>query len=165
MKTLKLTLFSVALTFFLVSCQPASTKFIKQFTSFVEQVEQNHTTYSDNDEWDPIDAQLQSFMSQYKELDAKQTFTDEEKKQVGELVGRYYKARFSDWGVFKVVRWVSQKWDYFTGILEGFGVHIDVCGFVGDLLGVDICSYLNFGSTGAPVGINESSINESPIDE
>lgn len=165
MKTLKITLFGGALALLLVSCQPASTKFLNEFTRFVEQVEQKHSTYSENDEWDSIDQQLQSYMSRYKELNAQQAFTDEEEKQVGELVGRYYKARFSDWGLFKIVPWISQKWGYFTGILEGFGIHVDVCGFFRDIIGIDICSYLSFGSTGSSVGIDESTVNESLLDE
>lgn len=159
MKTLKLSLFGVIVALLFASCQSPSEKFIKHFTSFVEDVEQNHETYTNNDSWESIDSQLQSYRDQYKEME--EQFTPEQKKQVGELVGRYYKARFSDWGIMKIARWLINKWDYVKGIIEGFGIKIDVCGFIADLIGVDVCSYLNFGDgQRGPIELNESAIEE-----
>ena len=140
MKTLKLSFLGVAFALFFVSCQSPTAKFIKEFSAFVEQVEQNHKAYSDNDAWDPIDTQLKEFMDQYKQMENQ--FSVKEKQAVDDLVKRYYTARVSDWKLTKVIKWAAERWDDINNVLAGFGVHFDICGLFQDILGIDVCSYV-----------------------
>ena len=99
----------------LVACQSeaGAQVYLMEFEAFVEAVESNVDTYSETD-WERNDAEFSKFMG--NRLDkVKGKMTSEEKKKVGELTARYYKAKMKSVG--KSVKGKINEWkDY----LEGF---------------------------------------------
>lgn len=87
--------------------------YLLEFEAFVEAVESNVDTYSQTD-WERNDAEFSKFMGNRFEK-VKDKLTAEEKKKVGELTARYYKAKMKSVG--KTVKGKINEWkDY----LEGF---------------------------------------------
>ena len=87
--------------------------YLMEFEAFVEAVESNVDNYSQTD-WERNDAEFSKFMGNKFEK-VKDKLTSEEKKKVGELTARYYKAKMKSVG--KSVKGKLNEWkDY----LEGF---------------------------------------------
>lgn len=73
------------------ACSPKPESYLKRFTKFVEDVELNATSYTD-EMWKEKDVEFKRFTNE--EYDAvAQEITPDDKEVVGELVVRYYKAK------------------------------------------------------------------------
>lgn len=79
----------------LFSCQPRAKGYLREFERFVERVEHNESSLSQK-QWEQYDAELQVFVNRYKS--EKDNLSHEDKKRVGELTARYYKARIESLG-------------------------------------------------------------------
>ena len=99
------------------SCQfgPGAQAYLIEFEAFIEGIESNVDTYSQTD-WERNDAEFSKFMGDKFEK-VKDKLTSEEKKKVGELTARYYKAKMKSAGKSlkgKIIEWK----DYIEGFTE-----------------------------------------------
>lgn len=79
-----------------VACQSKPLGYLNGFERFVERVERNASTYS-QEQWNRNDEHLQKFIERYDK--EKQKLSSDEKRKVGELTVRYYKARVKSMGL------------------------------------------------------------------
>ena len=113
LKLFSLVLLAVAFA----SCQSGvgAQAYLIEFEAFIEGVESNVDTYSQTD-WERNDAEFSKFMgSKFEKV--KDKLTSEEKKKVGELTARYYKAKMKSAGKSlkgKIIEWK----DYIEGFTE-----------------------------------------------
>lgn len=73
-----------------VSCESTPWSYMNSFERFVERVEKSASSYS-KEQWEKNDEQFKKYVEQYDK--EKQNLSSEEKRKVGELTVRYYKAR------------------------------------------------------------------------
>ena len=92
---------SMVLVVISVSCSPTPDSYLKRFTRFVEDVEQNASDYTD-EMWDQKDAEFKLFTNEEYDAVAHE-ITPDDKEVIGELVVRYYKAK----GVAMGQSWVD----------------------------------------------------------
>lgn len=75
----------------LMSCQSVSERYMNNLRKFIEGVEKNAASFSEED-WSKADAKLSQFTGeQYDKV--KDQLSPNDKREVGKLVGRYYKIR------------------------------------------------------------------------
>lgn len=131
------------MTITLASCKSPSEKYINKFERFIEKVEKEGPSYSDED-WSQADSEFKSFITdQFEEV--VDDMTDDEKNMVGKLCARYLKARLANNQLYKTLLWLKSYIQTIIGFLEGLG--IDVCGFLHSTLGFDVCSLLNISNS------------------
>ncbi|MBR6847233.1 MAG: hypothetical protein IKM74_03790 [Bacteroidales bacterium] len=106
--------FAFMLLLMLVSCQSGASRFVNKFERFIERVESNASSYSQV-EWEQKDEQFQEFVDDYKEL--KKDLSPDEKRKVGELTIRYYKARVKSFG-FGVLGEIGGWLEYIQGVAD-----------------------------------------------
>ena len=99
-----------------VSCESTPWSYINSFERFVERVEKNASSYS-KEQWEKNDEQLKKYVEQYDK--EKQKLSSDEKRKVGELTFRYYKARVKSMGL-NIFDEIGGWLDY----IEGFGYEI-----------------------------------------
>ncbi|MCR4828610.1 MAG: hypothetical protein K5864_04015 [Bacteroidales bacterium] len=102
-----------------VSCTPHNHNYVSRFESFVEEVEQNATTY-DYDDWERVDQEYEMFNSRLE----RQRLTSEQRKEVGRLHARYLKARTVG-EVNTASKKLSEGIDYAEGFLNELSEFID----------------------------------------
>lgn len=86
------------------------------FERFVKRVEKNATSYT-NEQWEKNDEQLRKFVDQYDK--EKHKLSSDDKRKVGELTVRYYKARMKGKG-----NNILDEIDGWLEYLNGFGEEI-----------------------------------------
>lgn len=86
----KISLVGIIMVLMLVSCESNLWSYMNSFERFVERVEKNASSYT-NEQWKKNDEQLKHYVEQYDK--EKQKLSSDEKRKVGELTVRYYKAR------------------------------------------------------------------------
>lgn len=122
----------------LAACKPTSKSYIKHFQSFVEKIEKNGASYTD-EQWDKADTEFTGFLDErYKEV--KETLTDEDRKMVGELAARYIKARWQSLGFVKALKWFKSEGEIIIGFLRELG--FDVCDLLETWIEFDVCGLL-----------------------
>lgn len=89
-------LFGVMMILLLTSCQSTPLGYVDSFERFVERVEKNASSYS-KEQWEKNDEQLNKYVERYKTEKAK--LSTDEKREVGRLTVRYYKARVKSIGL------------------------------------------------------------------
>ena len=99
------------------SCQSTSLGYVDSFERFVERVEKNASSYS-QEQWKKNDERLQNVIERYDK--EKKKLSSDDKKKVGELTVRYYKARVKSMGL-NVFDEIGGWLDY----LEGFADEIN----------------------------------------
>lgn len=99
-----------------VSCESTPWSYMNSFERFVERVEKNASSYS-KEQWEKNDEQLKNYVEQYDK--EKQNLSSEEKRKVGELTVRYYKARVKAKGLN-----ILSEIDDWLEYLKGFGEEI-----------------------------------------
>jgi hypothetical protein len=94
----------------------AKENYLDDFTAFVSEVEKNHTSLSPED-WEIKDEELKQF-TENKFDEHRKALTDEDKKAIGKLVGRYSVVRAKGYGKqFK--DGINDAKNYIEGFLEG----------------------------------------------
>jgi secreted Zn-dependent insulinase-like peptidase len=83
-------LVGIVMILLLASCQSKPLGYVDSFERFVERVEKNASSYS-QEQWEKNDEKLQNYIERYDK--EKKKLSSDEKKKVGELTVRYYKAR------------------------------------------------------------------------
>ena len=86
----------VGIVMLLAACQSTPLGYVNSFERFVERVEKNASSYS-QEQWNRNDEHLQKFIERYDK--EKQKLSSDEKRKVGELTVRYYKARVKSMGL------------------------------------------------------------------
>lgn len=104
----------LVLVVLVAACESTSIGYVNSFEKFVERVERNASSYS-QEQWERNDGQLQKFVERYSK--EKQKLTPDEKKKVGELTVRYYKARVKSLG-FNVLGEIGGWLDYLKGFAD-----------------------------------------------
>lgn len=99
-----------------VSCESTPWSYMNSFERFVERVEKNASSYS-KEQWEKNDEQLKKYVEQYDK--EKQNLSTDEKRKVGELTVRYYKARVKAKGL-NILGEIDDRLEY----LKGFGEEI-----------------------------------------
>ena len=107
-------LFGIFLWSFLFSCQSSSKGYVTSFERFVMRVEQNASKYS-NEEWDRNDANLHEMIDRYSVEKSK--LSPDQKRKIGELTVRYYKARIKSFG-FGVIGEIGDWLDFIQGFAD-----------------------------------------------
>lgn len=129
----------------LTACKPTGKRYIRRFQSFVEKIEKNGASYTD-EQWDKADTEFVSFLDErYKEV--KETLTSEDKKMVGELAARYIKVRWKSLGFVKALKWIKSEGEIILCFLKELGV--DVCDFLETWIGVDVCNLVGYDLEGS----------------
>lgn len=99
----------------------AKENYLDDFTAFVSEVEKNYTSLSPED-WEIKDEELKQF-TENKFDEHRKALTDEDKKAIGKLVGRYSVVRAKGYGKqFK--DGTNDAKNYIEGFLEGFSDEI-----------------------------------------
>ena len=99
----------------------AKENYLDDFTAFVSEVEKNYTSLSPED-WEIKDEELKQF-TENKFDEHRKALTDEDKKAIGTLVGRYSVVRAKGYGKqFK--DGINDAKNYIEGFLEGFSDEI-----------------------------------------
>ncbi|NLK93455.1 MAG: hypothetical protein GX273_10160 [Bacteroidales bacterium] len=99
----------------------AKENYLDDFTAFVSEVEKNYTSLSPED-WEIKDEELKQF-TENKFDEHRKALTDEDKKAIGKLVGRYSVVRAKGYGKqFK--DGINDAKNYIEGFLEGFSDEI-----------------------------------------
>jgi len=94
----------------------AKENYLDDFTAFVSEVEKNYTSLSPED-WEIKDEELKQF-TENKFDEHRKALTDEDKKAIGKLVGRYSVVRAKGYGKqFK--DGINDAKNYIEGFLEG----------------------------------------------
>ena len=102
----------VMLLLLLLSCQQKPRNYVGGFERFVVQIEQNASSYTSQD-WENNDVKFEDYLERFNGQKAK--LTTEEKKKIGELTARYYKAR-----VKSVQNTVMNELNDWADFIEGF---------------------------------------------
>ncbi len=87
----KFTVLAVVLSIMLTACQSVSERYMNNLKRFIEGVEKNATSFSEED-WSRADAKLSQFTGEQFDK-VKNELSPDDKREVGRLVGRYYKVR------------------------------------------------------------------------
>jgi hypothetical protein len=87
---IRISFIGILMALLLVACQSKPRGYVNGFERFVERVEKNASSYT-NEQWEKNDEQLKKYVDQYDK--EKQKLSSDEKRKVGELTVRYYKAR------------------------------------------------------------------------
>lgn len=120
------------------ACKPTSKSYIRHFQNFVEKIEKNGASYTD-EQWDKADTEFVRFLDErFKEV--KEKLTTEDKKMVGELAARYIKARWQSLGFVKALKWIKSKGEIIIGFLQELG--FDVCDLLENWIEFDVCGLL-----------------------
>lgn len=115
MKYLKCTLLIVVLLS--QSCSfNAKDNYLDDFTAFVSDIEKNYSSYTPED-WDLKDEEFKQF-TETKFDEHSKTLTDEDKKAIGKLAGRYYVVRAKGYGK-QLKDGIDDAKNYIEGFLEG----------------------------------------------
>ncbi len=109
-------LVGIVMILLFTSCQSKPLGYVDSFERFVERVEKNASSYS-QEQWEKNDERLQNFIERYDK--EKKKLSSDDKKKVGELTVRYYKARVKSMG-FGILDEIGGWLDY----LEGFANEI-----------------------------------------
>lgn len=104
-----------------VSCQSSPLGYVDSFESFVERVEKNASSYS-QEQWEKNDEKLQNYIERYDK--EKQKLSSDEKRKVGELTVRYYKARMKSLGL-NIIGEIGGWIDYLQGFADGITKDIE----------------------------------------
>ena len=104
-------LVGIIMILLLASCQSKPLGYVDSFERFVERVEKNASSYS-QEQWEKNDERLQSFIERYDK--EKQNLPSDEKRKVGELTVRYYKARAKSLGL-NILGEIGDWLDYLQG--------------------------------------------------
>jgi hypothetical protein len=105
-------------TLLTISCSSFNSKenFLTDFTAFIANVEKNYISYTSAD-WELKDAEFKQYTEDKLE-EHRDTFTKEDKKAIGKLVGRYSVVRAKGYGKqFK--DGLNDTKDFLKGFLEG----------------------------------------------
>ncbi len=92
----KVSFVGIILILLLVACESTPEGYMHGFERFVERVENNASSYTD-EEWKDNDQQLRNYIEGYDEI--KMSLSSDEKRKVGELTFRYYKSRVKSFGL------------------------------------------------------------------
>ena len=92
----KVSFVGVILMLLLVACESAPEGYMHGFERFVERIENNATSYTE-EEWKDNDQQLRDYIEGYDEI--KKSLSPDEKRKVGELAYRYSKSRVKTFGL------------------------------------------------------------------
>lgn len=84
------------------------------FERLVEKVEHNASSLS-QEQWEQYDGQMRVFINRYG--NEKHNLSLEDKKKVGELTARYYKARVESFG-FKILGDIGNWMAFIQGFIE-----------------------------------------------
>lgn len=112
----KVLLSGIILILLLMACKSTPIGYVDNFERFVERVEKNVSSCS-QEQWEKNDERLQNFIERYDK--EKKKLSSDDKKKVGELTVRYYKARVKSMG-FSILDEIGGWLDY----LEGFANEI-----------------------------------------
>lgn len=106
------------ITLLTISCSSFNTKenYLTDFTAFVADVEKNYVSYTSAD-WELKDAEFKQF-TETKFDEHSKTLTDEDKKAIGKLAGRYYVVRAKGYGK-QLKDGIDDAKNYIEGFLEG----------------------------------------------
>ncbi|MBR0175860.1 MAG: hypothetical protein IJQ11_00320 [Bacteroidales bacterium] len=111
-KAYSVSVIMVALLF--VACQSNPIGYVRNLERFVERVERDGATYS-QEQWERYDEQLGKYVESYKTEKSK--LTPEERRKVGELTIRYYKARAKYMGL-GILGELGEWLDYLKGFAD-----------------------------------------------
>jgi hypothetical protein len=100
----------------LSACGPTKENYLKSFTQFVEDVEQNCSSYSD-EEWEQKNEEFAEFIGVKKD-EVKDQFTSDDQRLIGELEIRYQKAKVIDKGK-NILESVEKGIEYVNGVIDG----------------------------------------------
>lgn len=100
----------------LAACGPTRESYLNSFTQFVEDVEQNCASYSD-EVWEQKNAEFAEFTGVKKDV-VKDQLTTEDQRLIGELETRYQKAKVIDAGK-DVFESVEKGVEYVNGVIDG----------------------------------------------
>lgn len=110
----KVLLSGIILILLLMACKSTPLGYVDSFERFVERVEKNASSYS-QEQWEKNDERLQSFIERYDK--EKQNLPSDEKRRVGELTVRYYKARVKSLGL-NILGEIEDWIDYLQGFAD-----------------------------------------------
>ena len=110
----KVLLSVIILILLLMACQSTSLGYVDSFERFVERVEKNASSYS-KEQWEKNDEQLNKYVERYKTEKAK--LSTDEKREVGRLTVRYYKARVKSFG-HNIFGEIGDWLDYIKGFAD-----------------------------------------------
>lgn len=113
---MRMSAIGIIMILLMVSCQSMPLSYVKSFEHFVERVEKNASSYS-KEQWNRNDEQLQKYVERYNTEKSK--LSTDEKRKVGELTVRYYKARVKSMGI-NIFGEIKDWLDY----IEGFANEI-----------------------------------------
>lgn len=113
----------VALLFLtvMISCKPAPQRHLNDFESFVTEVEENATIYTD-EEWEQCDAEYSHHIDVLNQ--EKSQLTEEEQRAFNKLPVRYYKAKVKAKG-HKAIDAIGEGLDYLEDKTGEFLISID----------------------------------------
>ena len=100
----------------LSACGPTRENYLKSFTQFVEDVEQNCSSYSD-EEWEQKNEEFAEFIGVKKD-EVKDQLTSDDQRLIGELEIRYQKAKVIDKGK-NILESVEKGIEYVNGVIDG----------------------------------------------
>ena len=112
----RITLIAIILSLLFLSCESTPWSYMNTFERFVKRVEKKVSSYT-KEQWEKNDEQLKKFVDQYYK--EKQKLSSDEKRKVGELTVRYYKARVKAKGLN-----ILGELDGWLEYLKGFGDEI-----------------------------------------
>jgi hypothetical protein len=104
----------ILMLLFCVSCQSKREGYLNGFERLVEEVEHNVSSLS-QEQWEQYDGQMRVFINRYG--NEKHNLSLEDKKKVGELTARYYKARVESLG-FKILGDIGNWMAFIQGFIE-----------------------------------------------
>lgn len=94
----------------------AKENYLDDFTAFVSEVEKNYTSLTPED-WEIKDEEFKQF-TETKFDEHRKALTDEDKKAIGKLVGRYSVVRAKGYGK-QLKDGINDAKNYIEGFLEG----------------------------------------------
>lgn len=109
-------------------------KYVVNFERFVERVEENKNTYS-TDEWKKNDERFIEFIKNYKTVN--QLLSPEDNRDVGHMMGRYFKARLKSLGIVGVIKEARAWFNCLRGFVDEAKALQDIKqGFVDEIKGL-----------------------------
>ena len=106
----------VVLMMALAACGPTRESYLQSFTYFVEDVEQNCSSYTDED-WEQKNMEFAEFTGVKKDK-VKDKLTAEDQRLIGELETRYQKAKVIDTGN-DIIDLLKEGCEYGKGVIDG----------------------------------------------
>lgn len=110
----KISFFVFLMALLFMACQSTPLAHVNSFERFVERVERNVPSFSTK-RWEENDDRLQKYIEKYNK--EKQKLSQDEKRKVGELTARYYKARVKSIG-FNILGEIGNWLDYLKGCAD-----------------------------------------------